>query len=241
MKVTVFQRKGVYAGKVEMEDRAVVCKNILSEGYFQIEGLDEGIFAVMDGVGGVKGSAFASTRVAQCVSEMNTSQKKEEITSKVMEVHEELVTYSKTATTLTGIQISREKALVFHVGNTRLMGFANGYIKCFTEDHTQANVVRQHGFADSEIPEEYNCVLTSCVGGKPNMIDSFSVIDISDRLNSCSKLILTSDGIHDHVPLEYLEKTFNEETSQELLIDLAAYALSCGSEDDLTVMVIEDL
>ena len=138
MKISAYQRQGTMPGKVEMEDRIVLGKNVLSSGYHLSDEVDVGIFAVFDGVGGLKGSAFASALAAKTLSDASLPMTTDGIRSTLSEIHSDLISYSTTATTATGLVWNdREGVLMFHIGNTRISGLCDGYIRSFTEDQTK--------------------------------------------------------------------------------------------------------
>ena len=77
--------------------------------------------------------------------------------------------------------------------------------------------------------------ITNCFGGADNRLLSKLVVS---ELAPFSVLLLTSDGVHDHVDLDTLEDILNGKgdylTKCEMMI---AAAVNNGSEDDMTVVI----
>lgn len=239
MKVYVYQRMGCMSGKKEMEDRAVVCSNVLVTGYHCLENAPDGIYGVMDGVGGLQGSAFASAFVARVLSEIPLPVNEENLHDTLARVHEDLVNFSNTATTATGLTFSDGKMIVFHIGNTKLFGLYDGYIRPLTTDQTQYERLLRAGNAPSTIDERAKCTLNACLGVQKEFLDQLEIHDITRSAAQSTKFMLTSDGIHDHLTLDEMEAFLVEASSESALVKLADLAVKKGSEDDLTVMVIE--
>ena len=70
-------------------------------------------------------------------------------------------------------------------------------------------------------------------------LDQLEIHDITRSAAQSTKFMLTSDGIHDHLTLDEMEAFLVEASSESALVKLADLAVKKGSEDDLTVMVIE--
>jgi len=239
MRLYTYQRMGCMQGKKEMEDRAVAGKNVLAAGFHSQDNLPDGVYGIMDGVGGLKGSAFASTCVARALADTTMPLDESCLKETLQQVHTDLVNYSSTATTATGLAISQGQYLLFHIGNTRLFGLFDGYIRPLTSDQTKYESMLRSGSLPSEIPESAKCELNACLGVDQSLIDRMVIRDISKEISQCSKMLLTSDGIHDHLSLDDLEETLAKEITEESLRGLADLAVERGSEDDLSIMVIE--
>lgn len=239
MKVYVYQRMGTMEGKKEMEDRAIAGKNVLVSGYHYLDNTSDGIYGVMDGVGGLHGSAFASTLAARVLSDMPMPVNEERLRDSLKHIHEDLVHFSNTATTATGIAFCDGKAIVFHIGNTRLFGLYDGYIRPLTTDQTLYEELLRAGNIPEQIDERAKCTLNSCLGVKVDFFDQLQIVDVTRSTTQSSKLMLTSDGIHDYLTLDELEAALIAPSTETAIIELANLAVNKGSKDDLTIMVIE--
>ena len=240
MRVTTYQRAGTHQHKVEMEDRIVLNDNILASGYHCEENILSGKFAVFDGVGGLQGSAFASKYSADTISKMKLPSTNNEIRFTLEAIHSNLLKYGRVATTASGIIWNSENSiLLFHVGNTRISGLCDGYIRQFTEDMTAVEMLKKQGMDEYGALIRGGNVLTACLGNRAELITPLVVDDFGEDAKRCSKIMLTSDGIHEHVSIDELEHFLQSKTSYDSLYSLADLAVKNGSQDDLSVMVID--
>lgn len=241
MRFYSYQQMGCLEGKKEMEDRIVAGGNILCDGLHVISQAGSGVYAVMDGVGGMHGSAYASSYVARALSDINNYPGNAEYIKMALEtVHNELIEYSSTATTATGVSISSDKTILFHIGNCRLYGLYDGYIRQLTIDQTRYEDLLRQGFSPSDIPESAKCLINACLGSQKELIEQIVISDITKQIDRCSRLMITSDGIHDHVSVEDLEKFLNSTPIRPAdFTGLANIAVEYGSEDDLSIMVLD--
>ena len=239
MKIYTYQQKGCMPGKREMEDRITAGNNVLTAGYHFMKTDNAGIYAVFDGVGGLTGSAFAASSAARALADAAPPYESNVIRETLIKVHHDLVQHTKTATTATGIVISGNSIHMFHIGNCRLYGLFDGYIRQLSLDQTRYEDLLKSGLSSDEISESAKCMINACLGAKEEFIDQLIYQDISPLFDQCQKLLLTSDGIHDHISIEELEAMLNEDTSEALLEKLAEQTIKNGSEDDISMMVVE--
>lgn len=239
MRILTYQQKGCMAEKKEMEDRLAAGNNVLSSGFHYMETDDGGIYAVFDGVGGLAGSAFASTTAARAMTDIDAPYDPDLVRETLREVHKDLVEYSKTATTATGISIFGDTVHLFHIGNCRLYGLFDGYIRQITVDQTLYEDLLNAGQTIDEIPESAKCKINACLGVKQEFINQLVFENISSQYSQCQKLLMTSDGVHDHLDIEALESMLKDDVSRESLQKLAELAVENGSEDDISIMAVE--
>ena len=236
MKIHTYQSRGSHA---QMEDRILFGNNLLISGYHYDES-DRGIFAVFDGVGGVKGSAYASSLAAGSFSNLSLPATEEAIRLTLNSVHQALIYGTKTATTATGLIFNEPgNVLLFHIGNTRLSGLQNKYISQITFDQTRYANMLQNGMQESEIPAGSKCILTSCVGGREDMISGLNIREISSVIQIYDKLIITSDGVHDYLSVDDMEDFLKRESNPQTLREMILKCRANGSDDDISILVIE--
>ena len=240
MRITSYQRQGCAPEKTEMEDRIAIGKSVLATGFHCCSALDNGICAVCDGVGGLKGSAFASSLAARTIADLAVPTSAEAVTKALKEVHEDLVNYSSTATTATGLVFnSPDQVLLFHIGNTRISGLCDGYIRFFTEDQTKYEQLRKDGVPEDEIPASEKTTLMACLGARRELIDALVISELPVKASRCGKLMITSDGIHDSLSVDEMEQFLQGDITEETLERFADSAVKAGSQDDLSILVIE--
>lgn len=229
MKIYVLMTKG--QGKVICQDSVLVGNNILSEGYMEFVPQDNErvTVAVADGVGGNKGGDVAS-----CMAVTGLRNGKfflgttlEHISRTIIDTNKDILDRSmadpgleKMATTLTGIYMTPEQLLTFHVGNTRLCRLQGMYLRGLTQD-----TVDEGGR------------LTGCMGAAPNLINRLKVWDVTAEVKPGQDLILTSDGVHDHIPDEQMDEIMGMEgTKKEIMEQLEKTARDNGSIDDISII-----
>lgn len=238
MKIQAYQQRGTLEGKIEMEDRLVINGNLLSEGYHCADS-DAGVFGVMDGVGGQKGSAYASNRVGSALAGLKLPAEEAQLRILFEHVHEELYTYTETATTATGIVLSGEDCIMFHIGNTRLYYLVNNYLRQGTEDQTEGNRLIRAGFPIESIDKSAFGVLTACIGLRREMTRSLMISDVSAAFKRADKVMLCSDGIHDFLSEDRLEEFLREKIDLDAMKLLVKDARSAGSQDDISILTME--
>ena len=239
MRITAYQQKGCRQEKKEMEDRIAAGGNVLSSGFHRMETEEDGIYGVFDGVGGMQGSAFASALAAGRMTDLKAPYTPEKIRAALQEAHDELTENSSTATTATGIAFSGDEAILFHIGNCRLYGLADGYIRQLTTDQTKYEDLLNAGRTPEEIPESAKCVINACLGARKELISQLVLEEIGPRIRQCSRLLFTSDGVHDYLAADDLEAALAGEITEESLRLLAEKAVGNGSEDDISIMAAE--
>lgn len=141
------------------------------------------------------------------------------------------------ATTLSGLQFTDNRTLLFHIGNTRVYTLQGGkYVKQLTTDDTTLNYLLTSGQLSPEEAENFdkkNEIIACFGGGTPALFKTkVSVIEIA------SPVLITSDGIHDYVSADDLEDTIDEfGISLHTCEKLIEIARQNGSVDDASVII----
>jgi len=239
MRVSTYQEKGILPGKTEMEDRIVAGHNILSDGYHCLENTGNGIYAVCDGVGGQAGSSFASFTVSCSLAGLSVPIPQKELMNSLRAVHQRLIESGTTATTLTAININDCSMYMVHIGNCRLYRLTDGYLCQISTDQTRVEDLRRLGVAEEEIPKAERTIINACLGVRSELIEKMVSADITKEIRHSTRMLLTSDGIHDHVTIDELELFMKKEITKDSLKNLADLSRAKGSADDISIMVIE--
>jgi protein phosphatase len=239
-KYYVYQKKGILETKIEMEDRALVGKNILAGGYHCGDITDELVLGVFDGVGGLKGSAKASALTAYKMSELARPVDVGAVFDCLRGIHTYLVNNTSTATTASGIiRADKDNTILFHIGNTRICALQNGYLVPMTEDMTNYETMLRAGFSENTLDASLKGVLTACLGVKEEFLNALVLNDFGEELARSEKLLITSDGIHDSVSEDDLENFLKGEITEESMKAVIEKALQAGSKDDLSILVVD--
>lgn len=231
--------------KSECEDTALCNKSIINN---QIECMDDTVLqciGVADGVGGNAGGRVASRYVAHCLSQRDfTHMSEREIRLFVNDINAELINHAATisgkadmATTLTCVVATNEGHYLIHAGNTRLYIMQGAYLKQLTTDHTTYNWLMECGqyeAAEQCNRSEINC----CLGGGNLRYANRLIVDkVFDEYPNA--LVLTSDGVHEFVDLEFIENALsNSGSDYEASKRIIDEAHRNGSKDDKTIIIV---
>ena len=224
------------------EDAVLIGQNILCESSETLEIPKKGFICLADGVGGNYGGAQASHFVLDAltaVGDVNDDQLK----NKMIEVNDRLIEFAQDdpdaasmATTLTGIYISENQRFLIHIGNTRAYVKQGNYLKQITSDHTTYNWLKSTGRAEEAESSNKN-VITNCFGGGDKKL--LSKLYVS-KIQPFSLMLLTSDGAHEYVDIDTLEEILvRNVSSEEKCQEILAKAISNGSNDDISVVIID--
>lgn len=140
--------------------------------------------------------------------------------------------------TLTMLLVLDNKAVMAHVGDTRLYLAREHNVSQLSTDHTMANELANAGLIDrSEVADhQYASVLSRAIGTKPTVMVDTLVLDIipGDRFLICS------DGLHDYIEDEsWLSPQLTGDDAETVAEELVSYANSVGGRDNITALVID--
>jgi len=235
--ITVLVEKG--SGHPCCED-SVLAGRVLSEETAELP-LQNGFICVSDGVGGLPGGREASRFLTAALAEAPLPDDGTELKKLLLGINEQLIRkgagtlYAKMAAALTGVMLTEGQCFLYHAGNTRAWVLQGSYLKQLTDDHTLRERLRQLGQYEKAAranPSE----LIGCFGGGDTRFAS--VLTVS-QLPDFRTLILTSDGIHDHLDEERMEEILTGEGSDsEKCAALCREARQNGSDDDISAVII---
>lgn len=221
------------------EDGVLVGSEILRDTDAVIAYPEVGFICIADGVGENGGGDQASQFVLESL--LLLGPKALGLQEGLYRINEELVEKAKEmglsdmATTLTGLYLSDDGCQLLHVGNTRAYIKQGKYLKQLTSDHTTYNWLKSTGQAAAA--EACNkSEITNCFGGgDPVLLSKLVITDIT----LFSMMVLTSDGIHDHVGIDDLEDVIcGDMPTDEKCSQIIEKAIEGGSEDDMTIVLI---
>lgn len=234
--ISVVTRAGV---KKEHSEDAVLCgAQIIVSDSCEVSIPDNSFVAVADGVGGSLAGEVASAFVLSELSKCTPG----DLRTQLMEINDRLITESNLlpehkgmASTLTGVYLTKDEAILLHVGNTRAYTLQGKYLKQITSDHTVYNLLKSSG-RHEEAAECNRNEITNCFGGgDPRLLDRLRVTTIS----SSKTILLTSDGVHEHISIDDMEEILRMDLGDlEKCAAIVEKALCAGSQDDLSVVLI---
>jgi serine/threonine protein phosphatase PrpC len=213
-----------------------------------------GVFMVVDGVGGqAAGGRAADTALelvrARLMRETGTipDRIREAITIANNEVHRQAaarVEWHGMACVLTVIVINGDRAIVGHVGDTRLYKLHGGTIQKVTRDHSPVGEREDAGEiseAEAMRHPRRNEVYRD-VGSEPHEPDDADFVDIYEiAWQPEDALLLCSDGLSDLVSSDAIRRTVSRLAGQpaEVVRALVRDANEAGGKDNVTVVYVE--
>lgn len=236
MKIYATTQNGVQ--KAQNEDRIVLNNEIIVAGTYE-DKCAEGFVAIADGVGGNNAGAVASQFVAEELGKCDhTIENLTEINRKLIERSRTDEALAGMATTLAMVDFTEDSAKITYVGNTRVYAVVNGkYLKQLTRDDTTLEYLLATGQLDSFTAESFERKneITACFGADNPALLKLKQIDVSGQ----NMLIVTSDGIHDHVSIDEMEDIYcAADDKVKFCKKLIEQAVENGSVDDASVMVL---
>ena len=223
------------------EDTVLVGKVIVSDDADILPTLDCGFICVADGVGGNQGGAQASAFLLGELAAVDTIENAESLKSLLSEINSRLIAIGQAepsiasmATTLTGVYLNEGARFLMHIGNTRAFIRQGKYLKQITQDHTVFNWLQKSGRLDEAETCNKNEITNCFGGGDKSLLSKLYVTEIPDF----SQLLLTSDGVHEHVDIDLLEDILNEDSpGEDKCNKILDAAITAGSEDDISVIL----
>lgn len=228
-------------GKETSEDSVLVGSQLYSDVMDTAEIPENGFVCVADGVGGNQAGEIASSFVLEALSECGWEED-EALRKKLKEINHQLIEEGRgdqsrrnMATTLSGLCFEGDQMKLVHIGNTRIYAMQGHYLKQLTSDHTVYNWLKSLGRTEEAEACNKN-EITSCFGGgDEKLMERLQILPV----NPVRTLLLTSDGIHEHVGIDDLEDILNSDISDDekcgAIMEAAQIA---GSTDDMTAVLI---
>lgn len=234
--MTVFAASRKGKNKSENDDRIIIGDVILNNESRFFENIYPHIIGIADGVGGNAGGNIA----AQFVCEKMQRLSGENLLYELVGINDALLKYaaeisekSAMATTFSAV-VNNGQNQIIHIGNTRIYALQGNYLKQLTTDHTTYNWLCYMGRYDEAKLCNKSEIIRCFVGGVEKLFNP----DISDSGN-ITKLIFTSDGIHDFVDIDTFEEIiFSDIDSVECCEKIMAEAIENGSCDDMSIIIM---
>lgn len=225
----------------------------VNEDRFHVD-LTRGLFIVIDGVGGqAAGGKAADTAISMMRARLEretgpvATRLREAITVANNEIHRlsRLRTeWSGMACVLTAVVVGRGRAIVGHVGDTRLYKIRNGRIEKITLDHSpvgEREDARELSELDAMQHPRRNEVYRD-VGSEPHGPADADFIDIQEiAFEPDAALLLCTDGLTDLVDSASINATVRRLAGRprEVVHALIAAANDAGGKDNVTVVYVE--
>ncbi|WP_235920205.1 PP2C family protein-serine/threonine phosphatase [Heliomicrobium gestii] len=226
------------------EDAFLIHGDVFAQGECHVSGVEEDfLIAVADGVGGASAGEVASRMVLTAMAAMPLNLSCEAIDRYIGAVNEQVLRYgekhppaSGLGATLAGILCRQGKVLCFHVGDSRVYRYRDGYIKQMTRDHSLVETLYQMGTITREEMSGHpqkNRIWKYLGSGESIQAD---VQMIRGNFERGDVYLLCTDGLSDLVPPEEMEMVLSAaSTLREGALALMEAARRRGAPDNVTL------
>lgn len=210
---------------------------------------ERGLFAVFDGVGGQRAGEVASQTAAETIEEALSqilTGNPFELVSRaiqfanrdIFEMAESDESYRTMATTVALVRIDGDRAIIAHVGDSRVYRLEGGHFSRETIDHTDSNDARRGGAAgrDHVSTQGHNNVINRALG-----VDREVEVEVKEiKLRDGARFLLCSDGIYRHLSDEEIALVLAKNKDPQRAADeLKQIVHERGADDNLTAVVVQ--
>lgn len=205
------------------------------------------IFLVCDGMGGHAAGQIASELSAKTFIEVYRNHPSSEpevaavaaVTAAnrfVLDVSRAIPSRRGMGTTLSGLLLIQNRALVVQVGDSRVYRLRDGALEQLTHDHTWCEEMVRAGMLSAEEatihPNRH--VITRAIGTEANVQPDLFWFDILVG----DTFLLCSDGLMEHVSDPEISNVLANSAPSQAAWQLVNMALSGGGRDNTTVLIV---
>lgn len=143
------------------------------------------------------------------------------------------------STTLSALVLTENRALIGHVGDSRIYRSRNNASERMTVDHTRSQALIDMGQVPPEDESNLRCghILTQALGGYDDLTVIFTR---TEDLQSGDLFLLCTDGLHGLVTDHEIQGILtNHSGPQNICNALVQAAIRKGGDDNITVIVIQ--
>lgn len=210
------------------------------------------LFLVADGVGGRRGGQVASQTVVDVFQQAFHDQQrqgndlltvlKQTINLSNRSIHDssnELAELHGMATTVALVAaLNDNRAIIGHVGDSRVYRFDGRDLICETEDHSEVNDAVRSGVLSAAQAAHHprRNVINRAIGAEADVEADFKIVP----LNEHTSFLLCSDGVTRHLnDAELTELMRANIHPQKLCAQVKEICFERGAEDNLTAVVVD--
>lgn len=210
---------------------------------------ERGLFLVADGVGGRRGGEVASQTVVDIFSEEFRSTPQGDprsiiaatikaANSAIFHKADDDDELDGMATTIALVLVDEARALVAHVGDSRVYLHDAGRLEQLTDDHSEANEAVRAGLIDPAQAASYarRNVINRALGAEVEVEADFRELP----LRAGARFLLCSDGITRHIEdTELADLLAGRRSPQQICELLKQLCYDRGAEDNLTALIVD--
>lgn len=207
------------------------------------------LFLVCDGVGGSNKGEVASRKACEFLSQylsLNPDYSFTGLEKALVHCESRFDDYTSQnpdakgmATTLTLLKLFQDKAVIGHIGDSRVYHIRNGEIIFQTTDHSFVNELVASGFLTNEEAKTHpkRNQITRAIQGSEN--NTYIDINEIDSVEIDDYFMLCSDGILEGIDDEFIQNNFTQNNSLDRLQELILQNCKEKSSDNFTAIVIK--
>lgn len=212
-----------------------------------------GLFAVADGMGGYEGGEVASRSALASVQaycellgdeQLGLSREDTDVAHQRLglairiadrEVRRRATgKLAKMGTTIACLALTTERALIAHVGDSRVYRLRDGEIMTLTRDHSLYNQIEAAGLVG--LPERrlfrFSNIITQALGQGPDVTPDLAL----EEVRAGDRFLLCSDGLSDVLDEDTIGATMNRPGADTDTLISAAF--EAGSRDNITALIV---
>ncbi|MGH9840646.1 MAG: protein phosphatase 2C domain-containing protein [Blastocatellia bacterium] len=210
---------------------------------------ERGLYLVADGVGGRLGGEVASRTVVEVFSRVFGQEHHEDLrklientidfcNQKVFEDARADPELDGMATTIALVAVEGKRAVVAHVGDSRVYRYDEKGLICLTEDHSEVGEAMRAGMLTAEQAAKHprRNVISRAIGADVEIEPDFREIEIDVR----ASFILCTDGITRHITDDEIARLMRGGTRPQAICEkMKELCYTGGAEDNLTAIVVD--
>jgi PPM family protein phosphatase len=212
---------------------------------------DYSMFIVADGMGGARGGATASAIAVDVVIKYACDKSLGQVTEKslssaiqranavIYSLGKENEDFLGMGTTIVVLVLAKNKALIAHVGDSRIYQYYQGEINTLTRDHTLVKELIDSGAISAKQAENHPIahMLTRSLG--PTVAVEGESRILEKPIRAGEKFLLCSDGLYNLVKEKELCEILRDTNVTEAADRLVDLANKRGGTDNITVQIVE--
>jgi len=208
---------------------------------------ERGVFAVMDGAGGMSCGAMASGLVKEALSTIGMPKSAEDLLEqfegRLIDAKGQIEAASENAdgapmgTTIAALLMFGPNFACLWAGDSRVYRFRDGLLEQLTTDHTEAQELVDRKVLSAEEAKTFSRrhVITRAIGSGLDL----ELDLVSGNLRGGDRFLLCSDGLTGHVADPVIQSLLMDGAPQAAAQSLLNGALDGGGSDNVTVVIVD--
>jgi PPM family protein phosphatase len=210
---------------------------------------ERGIFLVADGVGGRRGGQVASQTVVDVFTKVFSQEYPDRLrdlvigtidlcNQKIFEETEVNPELKGMATTIALVGLEGNRAIIAHIGDSRVYRHDKEGLLCLTEDHSDVNDALRAGMITEEQAARHpqRNVINRALGAELDVEPDVRELEVDEN----TSFLLCSDGITRHITDQEIARLMRSGRRPEAICEsMKELCYMGGAEDNLTAIVID--